>query len=611
MADYIFGVGEELQFTTQDTDLIHTWNFGDGSTSTLPNPGHTYSIQGTYTVTHLARDFCDTCAIIGSHTVEITLASITVKSILLDKYTAKVGDIVTVTVVAQNLSPVSGSSTISIDFGGDILGPYNVTLSPGQETTFSVDHQVVMSGMVNVCADNVCTALFVESQISVKSITATPSVSTGETITISVTVQNDGTFTEEKIINTTITNQVTIPIDQRTVTLAGGESQTFNIPLDVRPLPNGVYTVCADGICKAISVAISAPIGNINITSSPSGASIWLDGNDTGLVTPFTLTDISTGNHNFTLKLPNYNDVIGNIDVLGGMTSYVYVSMSLLTPTKGSIAISSVPTNAQILLAPTGQNPTDQGVTTPATISDLDPGAYDVIIRLSGYQDYVITVPISTGQTTYISAILLQTPILIGSINFTSVPDGAEIWLENLSTGNLEFTGKLTNNTIVDLDIGNYGFELRLIGYNNLMGQISVLGGMTSYVYATMVPISPLTGSISISSIPQGAEIFIALEGELFTDIGIVTPDTITDLEPGDYTIKLTKSGYNDTEMTVTVTSGQTTYVGMTLIITRVVEAGIPWWFVLALTTGTIYGMMKPKPEERIISKLGRIEFKT
>lgn len=595
MADYTFGIGEELQFTTQDTDLIHTWNFGDGSTSTLPNPSHTYSIQETYTVTHLARDFCDTCATIGSHTVEITLASITVKSILLNKYTAKVGDIVTVTVVAQNLSPVFGSSTISIDFGGDILGPYSVTLSPGQETTFYVGHQVVMSGMVNVCADSVCTALFVESQISVKSVIATPSVSTGETITISVTVKNDGTFTEEKVIDTTITNQVTVPIDQRTVTLAGGESQTFDIPLDVRLFPNGVYTVCADGICKAISVAISAPIGNINFTSSPPGSSIWLDGNDTGHVTPFTLTDISTGNHNFTLKLTNYNYVVGNIDVLGGMTSYVYVSMSLLTPAKGSIAISSVPTSAQIFLAQTGQNPTDQGVTTPATISNIDPGDYDIIIRLSGYQDYTVTVPISAGQTTYISAILLQTPILIGSINFTSIPDGAEIWLENLSTGNLEFTGKLTNNTIADLDIGNYDFELRLIGYNNLIGQISVLGGVTSYVYATMVPISPLTGSISISSIPQGAEIFIAPEGGSFIDKGIVTPNTILDTSPGNYTIKLTKYGYNNAEMTVTVVQGQTTYVGMTLLVTRVVEAGIPWWFILSLGAGTIYGMLKPE----------------
>ncbi len=592
MADYTFGVEEELQFTTQDTDLIHTWNFGDGSISTLPNPSHTYSTQGTYTVTHLARDFCDTCATIGSHTVEITLSSITVKSILLNKYTAKVGDIITVTVVAQNLSPIFGSSTISIYFGEDILGPYSVTLSPGQETTFSVDHQVVMSGMVNVCADNVCTALFVESQISVKSVMATPSVSTGETITISVTVKNDGIFTEEKIINTTITNQITAPIDQRTVTLAPNESQTFDVPLDVRPLPNGVYTVCADGICKAISIAISAPIGNINITSSPSGASIWLDGNDTGSVTPFTLTDISTGNHNFTLKLPNYNDVVGNIDVLGGMTSYVYISMSLLTPTKGSVAISSVPTNTQIFLAPTGLPPVDQQITTPATISDLDPGDYDIIIKLSGYQDYTATVPISTGQTTYISAVLLQTPILVGSINFTTVPDGAEIWLAPV--GQPIVNRGTTSRTIPDLPIGNYDFELRLIGYNNLIGQISVIGGVTSYVYATMVPISPLTGSISISSIPQDAEIFIAPEGEPFTDTGIVTPDTITDLDPGDYTIKLTKSGYNDAEMTVTVIAGQTTYVGITLTIIRIVEAGLPWWFIFSLATGTIYGMMKP-----------------
>lgn len=619
MADYTFGIGEELQFTTQDTDLVHQWDLGDGTISILPNPTHAFSTEGIYTVTHLAKDFCDTCTTIGSHTVEITLASITVKSIFLDKYTAKVGDIVTVTVIAQNLSSAYGSSTISINFGGDILGPYSVTLFPDQETTFSADHQVTASGTIDICADNVCTVLFVESMISVKSVTANPSVSTGETITISVTVKNDGIFTEEKIINTTLTNltdQVTVPIDQRTVTLAPTESQTFDIPLDVRPLPNGVYTVCANGICKAISIAISAPSGNINFTSYPSGAEIWLDGDNTGYVTPRTITDISTGSHDFTLKLSNYNDVVGSVIVTGGITSYVYVNLVPLAPIKGSIAISSVPTNAQILLAPTTEPtepptppipPTDYGIT-PITISDLDPGDYDIIIKLSGYQDYTVTITVIQGQTAYVLASLIQTPIMIGSINFTSVPNGAEIWLENLSTGNLEFTGKLTNNTIADLDIGNYDFELRLIGYNNLTGTISVLGGATSYVYANLVPLSPLTGSISISSIPQDAEIWLAQENGSFVNTGKVTPDSITGLTPGNYTAKLKKLGYNDASLPITITAGQTTYVGIILITMRVVEAGIPWWFALSLATGTIYGILKPKKEEeKVIPKLPKL----
>jgi len=44
--------GEEIQFTYSDdpTDKIFHWDFGDGVTSTLPNPVHIYSTEGTYDV---------------------------------------------------------------------------------------------------------------------------------------------------------------------------------------------------------------------------------------------------------------------------------------------------------------------------------------------------------------------------------------------------------------------------------------------------------------------------------------------------------------------------------------------------------------------------------
>jgi gliding motility-associated-like protein len=44
--------GEEIQFTYSDdpTGKLFQWNFGDGATSALPNPVHTYTNDGTFTV---------------------------------------------------------------------------------------------------------------------------------------------------------------------------------------------------------------------------------------------------------------------------------------------------------------------------------------------------------------------------------------------------------------------------------------------------------------------------------------------------------------------------------------------------------------------------------
>jgi PKD repeat protein len=59
----------ELDYTFTNTSSGATgylWNFGDGTTSTLQNPTHTYSITGTYTVTLTAYGPCDSSQVIQS-----------------------------------------------------------------------------------------------------------------------------------------------------------------------------------------------------------------------------------------------------------------------------------------------------------------------------------------------------------------------------------------------------------------------------------------------------------------------------------------------------------------------------------------------------------------
>lgn len=49
-------IGTSIQFTNSSVKSnSYLWKFGDGNTSTLPNPTHTYSTGGTYTVTLIAN----------------------------------------------------------------------------------------------------------------------------------------------------------------------------------------------------------------------------------------------------------------------------------------------------------------------------------------------------------------------------------------------------------------------------------------------------------------------------------------------------------------------------------------------------------------------------
>lgn len=54
-----------------------------------------------------------------------------------------------------------------------------------------------------------------------------------------------------------------------------------------------VSTILISG-CSAI---LFGPSGSIEVTTNPSGAKIFLDGKDTGKITPYTLKNVSAGNH--------------------------------------------------------------------------------------------------------------------------------------------------------------------------------------------------------------------------------------------------------------------------------------------------------------------------
>lgn len=578
MADYTYGIGQELQFNTLGTDLTHTWNFGDGTpVSSDPSPTHTYTTVGTYTVVHNARDFCGACISV-SHTLDIVQSSITIRSILLDKYTAQVGDTVIATIIAQNLSIFFGIGTIVVKFGEDIVGTFNATLDPGQEVSFDASYQVTTAGTINVCADSVCTVLFVESRVRVASITLDTNISTGNPIVATINIQNTGTFTENKTIQTTLTNGATLVIDERTITSSPG-AMSYQVPVTIIGLSNDVYNLCAENICKALSVAIPTDLtGKLSIGSYPIGAEIFLDGSSTGQYTNATIQTLSPGDHTFTLTLTGYDNTVGSFTIIAGMTTYVHTVLSPSMPTVGGISISSDPTDAEIWIDNVQQLQVDsQPLKTPATIAGLSPASHDITLKLPGHIDYNKTIDIIAGQTTYLDASLLQIPILTGSLNFTTNPDGASIFIDNV-----EQVGKFTPTTITNVPIGSREFILKYPGRNNVTGMINIVGGATSYVFVDMVVISPTKGSISISSIPQDADIYI--DNVLYSS---KTPVTIDNLDPYIYGITLKKSGYNDHATMVNIIAGQTVSINTTLI-PKMVVTGLefPWWLVLGVGIG-------------------------
>jgi len=82
--------------------------------------------------------------------------------------------------------------------------------------------------------------------------------------------------------------------------------------------------------------------GTISVTSSPQGATVFLDNRDMALHTPVTLTDLSPGAHTVTLKLAGHGDVSASVIVLTGETvplNILFTPAGMPAPTESSLPL--------------------------------------------------------------------------------------------------------------------------------------------------------------------------------------------------------------------------------------------------------------------------------
>jgi hypothetical protein len=72
----------------------------------------------------------------------------------------------------------------------------------------------------------------------------------------------------------------------------------------------------------AVTVSTTIATGSIAITSTPAGAKIYIDGTDTGSVTPLT-RNAAEGNHSIMLTYYHYINKIGTVTVTAGTTAAI------------------------------------------------------------------------------------------------------------------------------------------------------------------------------------------------------------------------------------------------------------------------------------------------
>lgn len=127
--------GQSIQFTASESNMAVAWDFGDGTTSDLLQPTHTYNSVGTYTVT-LDANGCDdsdthsiTIEVEQGIAPQITCASLSCPSAPAEVYTTDVVcDTYNWTVNGGTITAGQNTNTITVTWNDVPLGTVNLTV---------------------------------------------------------------------------------------------------------------------------------------------------------------------------------------------------------------------------------------------------------------------------------------------------------------------------------------------------------------------------------------------------------------------------------------------------------------------------------------------------
>jgi len=220
----------------------------------------------------------------------------------------------------------------------------------------------------------------------------------------------------------------------------------------------------------------------------------------------------------------------------------------------GQLSVESNPPGAQVQID--GQN---TGYT-PFNLAGLNPGHHTVTIVKSGYATETRTVDVASGSRSVIS---VQLSSLTATLAANSSPTGAEVWIDGKSTGhvtpaqisvdkpgahNLVFKkqGYLEETATVNLQIGqtfHVAPTLRALGNTD---EIRIGGGKFKKLFGGGGDSAGM-GAVNVKTQPKGAQ--VAVNNRIVDKMSPVE----FYLNPGNYVIDITASGFKSVHKIITV----------------------------------------------------------
>lgn len=157
-----------------------------------------------------------------------------------------------------------------------------------------------------------------------------------------------------------------------------------------------------------------------------------------------------------------------------GSTITCFQDIVVTAPTTGTLDVSSVPLGAEIFI-----DGTDQSKVTRSVIQNIPVGSHTLKLTLSNYLDYTTTFTITGGATTTLNPTLTR---LIGTLDISSVPPGAEIFIDGVDQS------KITRSVIQNIPVGSHSLKLTLAGYQDYTTTFTITAGTTTTLNPSLTP---------------------------------------------------------------------------------------------------------------------------
>ena len=283
-------------FMDQSTGPVSawSWSFGDGGSSAEPSPAHTYTSPGTFSVSLSVSGGGGSSSVTRTDYINVSQPVQPVAAKFSGSPTEGTAP-VEVAFTDLSTGPVNQWIWTFGDGGTSTLqnpvhtyreqGEYTVTLTvfgPGSKDTRQVQDYITVkpprTGSISVSSIPVGAAVFIDDTEA----GFTPVTATGVVEGVhNVILVHEGFADYEKLV------------DVRYM-------QTTNMG-------------------RIVMTPISSQAGTIQVSSIPSGATVYLDGDESGM-TPVSIRNVPSGNHEVTLRLPGYDDWTKEVKVIAGTT---------------------------------------------------------------------------------------------------------------------------------------------------------------------------------------------------------------------------------------------------------------------------------------------------